>query len=259
MLRLSSWVSLVSLVSLLAGCGEAPHGDEASDESSETGESTSDDTTSDDTTSGGTTSGSETTTAADSTTDSTTTDTGNPDCTGPQGLQPLPAQYQQPAQPTQPGSSWAYFELTDFQPQSCNFGQTYGLESFKGRVTLLALMRSSCMICQGTIEYLEQMQAQLELEGHEVWFVVINQPSYDASQQEFIDRVSFPLLQDTLEVKAWDLFSQLEPLEGTDDLFIYTAEGTLSSYFSYAADNPTIKLETQAGWDNVYDAILAAM
>jgi hypothetical protein len=84
--------------------------------------------------------------SSDATDDADTTDTGDPDCTGPQGTQPLPAEYEQPASPTTPGSTWAYFELTDFQPQSCNFGQTYSLETFKGRVTLVSLMRSTCEI-----------------------------------------------------------------------------------------------------------------
>ena len=34
---------------------------------------------------------------------------------------------------------WA---LTDFQPQSCAFESTYGLESFQGQVTLLVLLAS---------------------------------------------------------------------------------------------------------------------
>lgn len=208
-----------------------------------------------------TSTGEPTTEGNDTNTNTSETETGTTgelDCTSPPIAVPM-AGGAQPPNPMTPGSPWPHFELTDFQPQSCLFGQTYSLESFKGRVTLLSLMRSTCEICQGTIGYLEQMKLQLELEGYEVYFVVINQPTYEASQQEFIDRASFPLLQDTLDVKAWDLLNQLEPLQGTDDIYIYRADGTLSSYFSYAANNPTIMLETQAGWDNVYNAILAAM
>src|SRR5689334_8355913 len=83
---------------------------------------------------------------------------GDADCTGPVGTQPLPANYQQPADPKAPGSTWAYFELEDFQPQSCNFGETYSLETFKGEVTLVILARATCTICQGTMVKLEQMQ-----------------------------------------------------------------------------------------------------
>ncbi|MFV8751646.1 TlpA family protein disulfide reductase [Nannocystaceae bacterium ST9] len=248
----ASWLPSV-LGLLLLACSESAAGDELGDgegESSAEGSTSESDTT--DTTDD--TSGEVETMASES-----SSETGDPDCTGPHATLPLPTQYEQPSQPTVPGSPWAYFELTDFQPQSCNFGQTYGLETFKGRVTLVSLMRSTCEICQGTIGYLEQMQIQLELEGHEVWFVVINQAGYATTQEEFVDRASFPLLQDTSEVLAWDLLNQWEPLQGTDDIYIYDAQGVLHSYFSYAADDPTIKLETQAGWDNVYNAILAAM
>lgn len=258
---------LLALTILLACTpepGDESNADEAASNDADTGDSSGADASSGSESAGEVTTTSDPTAETDPTTDPTTdtsdtSTTGDPDCTGPQVAVPMPVGAEQPANPFMPGTSWPHFELSDFQPQSCLFGQTYSLESFKGRVTLLSLMRSTCEICQGTIGYLEQMQVQLELEGYEVYFVVINQPTYEASQQEFIDRASFPLLQDTLEVRAWDLLSQLEPLQGTDDIYIYRADGTLSSYFSYAANNPTIMLETQAGWDNVYNAILAAM
>ncbi|MCA9697738.1 MAG: redoxin domain-containing protein [Myxococcales bacterium] len=245
---------------LLPACqGITVTNQDAGSESDDIGESTGDSTDvgSDATDASETTdtATSDTTTDTGSSTD--TTDTGPLDCTGPQGIQPLPADYSQPATPKAPGSTWAYFELVDFQPQSCNFGQSYSLETFKGRVTLVSLMRSTCMICQGTIEKLEQMYQQLSDEGYEVWFVVINQHGYDASQQEFIDRVSFPLLQDRVEVDAWDLMNI--PGMGTDDMYIYGADGILHSYFNYAANNPSIDLKTQAGWDTVYNAILDAL
>jgi hypothetical protein len=180
---------------------------------------------------------------------------GAPNCTGPNGAQPA-ADATQPDTPLTPGSTWAHFELEDFQPQSCNFGQTTSLEPFKGRVTLVTLMRSTCMICQGTIEHLEDMHDQLTDEGYDVWFVTINQMGYQGSQQEFIDRVSFPLLQDTMAADAWALMNT--PGLGTDDIYIYGADGVLRSYFNYADANPSIDLGTQGGWDTVYGAIVAA-
>ena len=39
-----------------------------------------------------------------------------------------------------PAPTWA---LTDFQPQSCGYGATYGLEAFHGRVTVVALWSGS--------------------------------------------------------------------------------------------------------------------
>lgn len=264
-MKSAPWLfALTLLTACTSEAGDESNADEAASSEADAADTSEADTSAGSESDADTTTTGDATDATDETSDTvetsdTTSTTGDPDCTGPQVAVPMPAGAEQPANPFMPGTSWPHFELTDFQPQSCLFGQTYSLESFKGRVTLLSLMRTTCEICQGTIEQLEQMQLELELEGYEVYFVVINQPTYEASQQEFIDRASFPLLQDTLDVKAWDLLNQLEPLQGTDDIYIYKADGTLSSYFSYAANNPTIMLETQAGWDNVYNAILAAM
>jgi hypothetical protein len=38
------------------------------------------------------------------------------------------------------GEAAPVFALTDFQPQSCGFGATYGLEAFKGKVTVVVLL-----------------------------------------------------------------------------------------------------------------------
>lgn len=39
----------------------------------------------------------------------------------------------------QPGDPTAAFQLTDFQPRSCGFGATYGLELFRGRPLVVSL------------------------------------------------------------------------------------------------------------------------
>jgi hypothetical protein len=182
---------------------------------------------------------------------------GDPDCTGPVGTQPLPPNFVQPVDPKAPGSTWAYFELQDFQPQSCNFGETYSLEAYAGEVTLVTLMRATCEICLGTLVKLEEMQLELTLAGYTVHFVAINQAGYAAAQQDMIDRASFALLQDTAEANAWDLMN--EPNLGTDDMYIYDRDGLLHSYFNYADADPNIDLETPAGYAVIYDALIAAL
>jgi hypothetical protein len=182
---------------------------------------------------------------------------GDPNCTGPNGTQPLPPNFQQPTDPKAPGTTWAYFELEDFQPQSCNFGETYSLEAYKGEVTLVTLMRATCEICQGTLVKLEEMQLELSLAGYTVHIVAINQAGYDDAQQEMIDRASFPLLQDTVSANAWDLMN--EPNLGTDDMYIYGQDGRLHSYFNFADANPNIDLETADGYATIYDALIAAL
>ena len=42
--------------------------------------------------------------------------------------------------PKQPGAPWPDWELTDFQPKSPRYQQTYGLKHFHGQVTLVALL-----------------------------------------------------------------------------------------------------------------------
>jgi len=39
--------------------------------------------------------------------------------------------------PSDPSLAWA---LEDFQPRSCGFGQTYGLEAFRGKPIIVALL-----------------------------------------------------------------------------------------------------------------------
>lgn len=41
---------------------------------------------------------------------------------------------------TCPGAAAPAFALEDFQPKSARFGQSYGLEAFKGKVFILAML-----------------------------------------------------------------------------------------------------------------------
>ena len=51
---------------------------------------------------------------------------------GPEGVAGLTAPVLGAQDPT--------FALTDFQPQSCGFGATYGLPTFAGKVTVVAIL-----------------------------------------------------------------------------------------------------------------------
>ena len=42
--------------------------------------------------------------------------------------------------PLEPGDAAPPWTLADFQPQSCGAGSTYGMDSFRGRVTVVALL-----------------------------------------------------------------------------------------------------------------------
>ena len=58
-------------------------------------------------------------------------------------------------------SPWPSWELLDFQPKSPKHNQVYGLDQFRGQVTIVALLATWCPYCQRQIEKLEQLQKEL--------------------------------------------------------------------------------------------------
>ena len=157
------------------------------------------------------------------------------------------------AQTTSPrkiGSTWPSWELLDFQPESLKYKQTYGLDQFRGRVTIVGLLGSWCHFCRRQIEKMELLQKELSTDGFEVNFVVINIHSGMDSQDEFISRCSFPLFQDTKEV---DAFSKHQG--GKDDFYIYNERGELTDYFQFL-DERNSDLTDSTGYENVKRAIL---
>ena len=152
--------------------------------------------------------------------------------------------------PRKIGSQWPSWELIDFQPKSLKHNQTYGLDQFRGRVTLVALLATWCPYCQRQIEKMEQLQKELSDNKIEVNFAVINIQSGKDSQEEFISRCSFPLFQDTKEI---DAFSKHQG--GKDDFYIYNERGELTDYFQFL-DERNSDLTDSIGYENVKRAIL---
>lgn len=175
-----------------------------------------------------------------------TSDTGADACVG---VTPVTDPPGEPCAECAP--SWRLF---DFQPRSCGFEQTYGLDSFEGHVTLVAMLAGWCSYCQAQTVELEQLQLELALEGYDVQMVTINATSANNAddQQELIDRCSFPLFQDVDEVAAWDAHGA-----GKDDMFIYAADGTLAQALPVDGEAST-NLSTPEGYDNVKQALIAA-
>lgn len=85
-------------------------------------------------------------------------------------------------------------------------------------------------------------------------FVGINKADAAANQQDLINRCSFPLLQDTNEVKAWDVHHHGHK----DDFLIYGADGALVDYLPSGGPRVT-NLSTPEGYTNVKNAVLAAL
>ncbi|HKU38028.1 MAG TPA: redoxin domain-containing protein [Polyangiales bacterium] len=152
---------------------------------------------------------------------------------------------------TNPGAAAPRYRLKDFQPLSCGYNATYGLEAFLGRPTLVALFASWCPYCQSQVPKLEELQLELEEAGKPVYIVVVNSSPANSpeghdpigEQFQFTERVTFPLLQDTDEVDAWALHGGFK-----DDLFIYRSDGTLQQYLPSWMGTVPIDLTTPEGY-----------
>jgi thiol-disulfide isomerase/thioredoxin len=160
---------------------------------------------------------------------------------------------------TNPGAAAPRYRLKDFQPLSCGYNATYGLEAFQGRPTLVALFASWCPYCQSQVGGLQQIALELEEQGKPVYIVVINASVKNSpdghdpigEQSQFVDRVTFPLLQDTDQVDAWALHGGIK-----DDLFVYRSDGTLQAYLASYMGTVPIDLTTPEGYAAV-KAVLA--
>ena len=108
------------------------------------------------------------------------------------------------------------------------------------------------------------MRIDAEENGLDIGFAVINAISADseANQNKLIFkdytaeepsdvRTTFPLFQDTDDVNAWTLHDG-----GKDDIYVYDAEGNLSTYISSLG--PNTNLSTDEGYQNLMSAILKA-
>jgi thiol-disulfide isomerase/thioredoxin len=135
------------------------------------------------------------------------------------------------AAPNEPGASEPGFRLEDFQPASSRFGETYGLDEFRGSVLLLALYAGWCDTCIGSASILNDVYKEWQAEGLNVRVAAINQTNAQPHQKYLVEVCDFPLLQDTEQAGAWDA------LLGTkDDTYIYDATGVLSRFVDFTAN-----------------------
>lgn len=146
---------------------------------------------------------------------------------------------------------WA---LEDFQPRSCGYEQTYGMSTFEGQVTVVALLAGWCGFCQAQAEKMEQLRIELGAEGVDVMMVAVNgtdanTPDYQAN---LTDRCSFPLFQDTEAADAWGLHGGTK-----DDIYVYNSDGSLAVALPYGEGVET-NLSSEEGYANLRQAILDA-
>jgi thiol-disulfide isomerase/thioredoxin len=156
------------------------------------------------------------------------------------------------SKPTDEGAPAPGWKLRDFQPQSPRYQQVYGLEQFRGSVLVLALYAGTCDVCIVLTRELDRLEKQWRAEGLGVQVAVINAKDAATDQRDLIQVADFPLFQDTKQV---DAFAQQGG--GTDDLYVYTPGGRLSSYYKWA-DSVTVQPISRQGQDNLRAAVVKA-
>ena len=97
------------------------------------------------------------------------------------------------------------------------------------------------------------MRIELEVEGRDVQFVIINKADAADDQAKLTSRCSFPLFQDLDEVGAWDLHGG-----GKDDFFVFDGQGALAAYLPIDGEVPP-RLSEEAGYALVNDAAVSAL
>lgn len=172
-----------------------------------------------------------------------------PECTGVAELASTadaPDAGQAPECAIEAGCAAPEWLLDDFQPASCGYEAIYGLDSFRGTPTLVVLLAAWCSFCRLQIEKLEQLKFELEADGVDIDFVVVNMPNAVDDQEEFVNRATFPLFQDTEEVDAYGLHQGSK-----DDFYLYDAGGSLLGYYEVNARDFSLNLTTDEGYANL--------
>ena len=128
----------------------------------------------------------------------------------------------------EPGADAPGFQLQDFQPESSRFGETYGLDEFRGGVLFLPLYAGWCSTCIGCANILNDVYKEWQAEGLNVRVAAINPISAKLNQHSLTEVCDFPLLQDNEEARAWETL-----LGSKDDHYIYSADGVLRTFVDY--------------------------
>ena len=146
-----------------------------------------------------------------------------------------------------PGTAAPTWELYDFQPQSCGYGEIYGLDRFRGTVTVVVLWSATCSFCQAQLSKIEEMRLELSLGDRAPYRRRLAVDDGRLPGQAHVAG-SVPLFQDTAEVNAWDMHAG-----DKDDMYIYAPDGTLDRFIDDGTND--INLSTETGYAFVRDAI----
>lgn len=169
------------------------------------------------------------------------------------------------------GSAYPQWVLQDFQVSSPRFEQSYGPADFDSKVTVVVLLAGWCPFCQSQALFLEELDAELDAEGFDVNFVIVNDITANTDEYrenllfirgedgelttdddgELVRRCTAPMFQDVEEIGAWAMHGGKK-----DDIAIYNADGTLNRYLDRDVELP--RLSTEEGYQALKQAILAA-
>lgn len=118
----------------------------------------------------------------------------------------------------------------DVQPKSARFGQTYGLDEFRGKTIVLTLFEGFCTFCRSNSLIAEELQNELTQEGYDVVSAILSDPN----ASEFASRVSFPIFRDA-DGSAW---REMRPNAIKHDTYVFGPDGKRAFFFegSYQGD-----------------------
>ena len=94
------------------------------------------------------------------------------------------------------------------------------------------------------------MRLELTFGGHDVQFLSINMIDAEDTQENLINKCSFPLFQDVASVDAWGLHGG-----NKDHFFVYDKKGVLKAFLPVSGDLD-VTLSEDEGYKNLKDAIL---
>ena len=207
---------------------------------------------------------------------SDSSDSSGPDIGGtPPIAEPVePCQDPEDLEASCEGAEQPVWSLEDFHPLSQRFGESYGLEVFEGTVTLVSLHAAWCSYCRTQALYMDQMLSELRAEGYTVEFITVNKINaaeeayqramiYQLDDQNEIQldedgvplyRCTYPLVQDTEEVNAWELHAGKK-----DDFYIYGTDGLLARFLPSGTEDFSTRLSTEDGYNNLKSALIEVL
>lgn len=96
------------------------------------------------------------------------------------------------------------WELKDINPGSAGYNTTYGLDAFKGKKVVVALVSDWCNSCRSQTQLMQKMQDEANASGHSdtVMVMINDKQKSDPSQLTKLAK-DIPIFQDVAGVDAW--------------------------------------------------------